>query len=86
MRSKGSRCRQSRQPADTGAIEGAGRSEIIASLEPGVVEAFFWHASCNGQGNWPFRSQMRIAYPPSATFADTTTKDTREHVEPIALG
>jgi len=45
--------------------------EIVASLKLRVVEAFFWHASCNDQGESPFRGQMRIAYLPAATFADS---------------
>ena len=45
--------------------------EIVASLKLPVVEAFFWHASCNDQGDPPFRGEMRIAYPLAANFADS---------------
>ncbi|GAA2809236.1 hypothetical protein GCM10010533_54600 [Mycolicibacterium pallens] len=43
--------------------------DIVTTLNINVVEAAFWHASCNDQGDPPFRGQMRIAYPPAASFA-----------------
>lgn len=45
--------------------------EIVSALKLDVVEAAFWHASCNDQGDPPFRGQMRVAYPPAASFAES---------------
>jgi hypothetical protein len=43
--------------------------EIVGILNLQVIEpAFFWHASCNDQGEAPFRSEMRIPYPLAASF------------------
>jgi hypothetical protein len=43
--------------------------EIVGILDLQVIEpAFFWHASCNDQGEAPFRGQMRIPYPLAASF------------------
>ncbi|MCV7177571.1 hypothetical protein CG716_27890 [Mycolicibacterium sphagni] len=39
-----------------------------------VVEAFFWRGSCNDQGDPPFRGEMRIAYPPAASFAESESQ------------
>jgi hypothetical protein len=47
---------------------------IVTTLNLQVVNAGFWHASCNDQGDPPFRGQMRIAYPPAATFADSESQ------------
>jgi len=43
-------------------------TELVDALNLPVVEAFFWHSSCNDQGEAPFRGQIRIAYPPAASF------------------
>ncbi|WP_431239279.1 hypothetical protein ACQ86B_06090 [Mycolicibacterium aichiense] len=48
--------------------------DIVTTLNINVVEAAFWHASCNDQGDPPFRGQMRIAYPPAASFAASDTE------------
>jgi hypothetical protein len=43
--------------------------EIMGILNLQVIEpAYFWHASCNDQGEAPFRGQMRIPYPLAASF------------------
>ena len=46
-------------------------TEIVRNLKLQVVEAYFWHASCNDQGEPPFRGEMRIAYPQAATPAES---------------
>lgn len=46
-------------------------TELVGTLELPVVEAFFWHSSCNDQGEAPFRGQVRIAYPPAASFEES---------------
>lgn len=46
-------------------------TELVDALDLTVVEAFFWHASCNDQGEAPFRGQIRIAYPPAASFEES---------------
>jgi hypothetical protein len=33
-------------------------SEIVGTLDLKVVEAFFWHSSCNDQGEAPFGGQI----------------------------
>ena len=44
--------------------------EIVGILDLQVVRPVFWHASCNDQGDAPFRGQMMITYPlPSDTEA-----------------
>ncbi len=45
--------------------------DIVATLDLEVVEAFFWHASCNDQGEPPFRGRVRIAYPNAANFEES---------------
>jgi hypothetical protein len=42
--------------------------EIVNALGVHVVEAWFWHASCNDQGDPPFQGKARIAYPPAPSF------------------
>jgi hypothetical protein len=37
--------------------------EIVRILDLEPVEPAFWRASCNDQGDAPFRGQMRIGYP-----------------------
>jgi len=37
--------------------------EIVGILDLQVVRSVFWHASCNDQGDAPFRGQMMIGYP-----------------------
>lgn len=46
-------------------------TELVDTLNLPVVEAFFWHSSCNDQGEAPFRGQIRIAYPPAASFKES---------------
>lgn len=46
-------------------------TELVGALNLPVVEAFFWHSSCNDQGEAPFRGQIRIAYPPAASFEES---------------
>lgn len=46
-------------------------NSIVSTLNITVVEAAFWHASCNDQGDPPFRGRMRIAYPPAPSFAES---------------
>ena len=45
--------------------------DIVGTLDLQVVEAFFWHSSCNDQGEAPFRGQVRIAYPPAPSFEES---------------
>ena len=42
--------------------------EVVATLDLEVVDAVFWHSSCNDQGDAPFRGQVRIDYPPAPSF------------------
>lgn len=43
--------------------------EIASILNLQVIEpAYFWHSSCNDQGDAPFRGEMRIPYPRAASF------------------
>ena len=42
--------------------------EIVGALGLQVIEAVFWHSSCNDQGEAPFRGQIRIAYPPAPSL------------------
>jgi hypothetical protein len=42
--------------------------DIVGTLGLQVVDAVFWHSSCNDQGEAPFRGQVRIAYPPAPSF------------------
>ena len=51
--------------------------EIVGALDLEVVEAFFWHSSCNDQGEAPFRGQMRIAYPPAASLEESEVEVTK---------
>ena len=37
--------------------------EIVGFLDLQVARPVFWHASCNDQGDAPFRGQMMITYP-----------------------
>jgi hypothetical protein len=41
-------------------------TELVGVLHLTVSEPAFWHASCNDQGDAPFRGQMRIGYPLAA--------------------
>jgi hypothetical protein len=43
-------------------------TEIVGTLNLQVIEPAFWHASCNDQGDAPFRGQMRIGYPLASSF------------------
>lgn len=51
--------------------------DIVSTLNLSVVEAAFWHASCNDQGDPPFRGQIRIAYPPASSFAESDAQIAR---------
>lgn len=43
--------------------------EIVETVGLQVIEpAYFWHSSCNDQGDPPFRGEMRIPYPRAASF------------------
>ena len=43
--------------------------EIVETLGLQAIEpAYFWHSSCNDQGDPPFRGEMRIPYPLAASF------------------
>jgi hypothetical protein len=44
---------------------------IVTTLNINVVEAAVWLASCNDQGDPPFRGRMRVAYPPAPSFAES---------------
>jgi predicted nuclease of predicted toxin-antitoxin system len=57
--------------------------ELVGTLDLQVVEAFFWHSSCSDQGDAPFRGQMRIAYPPAASFeqSDAEVADMAQRLE-----
>lgn len=48
--------------------------EIVKAWHLHMVEAFFWRASCNDQGDPPFRGVMRIAYPRAASFEESDTQ------------
>ncbi|WP_431240430.1 hypothetical protein ACQ86B_13655 [Mycolicibacterium aichiense] len=43
--------------------------ETVATLGLQVTNASVWHASCNDQGDPPFRGQLRLSYPPPAAGA-----------------
>jgi hypothetical protein len=42
--------------------------EVVSTLGIEAIRPAFWHASCNDQGEAPFRGQMRIGYPQAASF------------------
>ena len=48
--------------------------DLVATLHLQVVDGAFWHASCNDDGDAPFRGQMRIGYPKAASFAESETQ------------
>lgn len=41
--------------------------DVVGTLGLQPIRPAFWHASCNDQGDPPFRGQMRIGYPQAAT-------------------
>jgi hypothetical protein len=41
---------------------------IVGDLKLEAIDPAFWHASCNDQGEAPFRGQMSIGYPQAASF------------------
>jgi hypothetical protein len=43
-------------------------NDIVSTLDLQAIEPAFWHASCNDQGDPPFRGQMRIGYPVAASY------------------
>lgn len=51
--------------------------ELVRTVELPVSDAFFWFASCNDQGEAPFRGQMRIGYPAAATFEEADAEIAR---------
>jgi hypothetical protein len=42
--------------------------EIVGILDLQVIKPAFWRASCNDQGEAPFRGQMTIGYPLAPSF------------------
>jgi hypothetical protein len=48
--------------------------DVVAILNLQVTNAYFWHSSCNDQGEAPFRGQVGINYPlagsPAASDAE----------------
>jgi len=43
--------------------------EIASILNLHVIEpTYFWHSSCNDQGDAPFRGEVRIPYPRATSF------------------
>ena len=54
-------------PVQSRALVMDAAAEIVSTLNLPVVRAAFWHSSCNDQGQAPFRGQVRITYPASAT-------------------
>lgn len=42
--------------------------EIVGIIDLQFTKSTFWHASCNDQGEAPFRGQMRISYPLAPSF------------------
>ncbi|WP_445169306.1 hypothetical protein ACTXG7_08295 [Mycolicibacterium sp. Dal123E01] len=48
--------------------------DLVATLNLHVVNGAFWHASCNDQGDPPFRGRLRIGYAPAASFAESETQ------------
>lgn len=61
-------------------------TDLVGTLNLPVVEAFFWHSSCNDQGEAPFRGQVRIAYPPAASFEESGEEITRMAAQLQASG
>ena len=49
--------------------------EIVGILDLPVVEPVFWRASCNDQGDPPFRGQARIGYPLAPSFEAADAED-----------
>lgn len=45
--------------------------EIVAALNLHVVNASFWRASCNDQGDPPFKGKAIITYPPAPSFEES---------------
>lgn len=48
--------------------------DIVATLNLEVVKAVFWRASCNDQGEPPYRGEMRISYPLAPNFDASVTE------------
>lgn len=48
--------------------------DIVGTLGLQVVDAVFWHSSCNDQGEAPFRGQIRIGYPPAPSFDESANE------------
>lgn len=49
--------------------------DIVGTIDLTVVDASFWHGSCNDQGDAPFQGQMRIAHPLAATLEAADAED-----------
>jgi hypothetical protein len=54
--------------------------DVVGTLDLQVVEAVFWHSSCNDQGDPPFRGQVRLAYP-QASSADQSDDEIAKMVQ-----
>lgn len=52
-------------------------NDIVTTLDLDVVKAVFWRASCNDQGDPPYRGEMRISYPLAPNFDASVTEATR---------
>jgi hypothetical protein len=58
---------------------------IVGALKLQVIEPAFWHASCNDQGEAPFRGQMTIGYPQATSFeaSDAEVAQMVQHLQSI---
>ena len=57
-------------------------NEIVSALDLETIEPAFWRASCNDQGDPPFRGQMRIGYPLAAD-ADASSAEIEKMVQQL---
>lgn len=48
--------------------------QVVEALNLHVVEAFFWRASCNDQGDPPFKGEARVAYPLAPSFEQSDSE------------
>ncbi|WP_018598745.1 hypothetical protein [Mycobacterium sp. 155] len=49
--------------------------DIVGTVDLQVVDAVFWHGSCNDQGDAPFQGKMRIAHPLAASLEAADAED-----------